>query len=93
VAPLTLFVRSGCSIECSFDELLTATAVLGLGAGTCFRLLCESQCRVSSPRGRLASGLVNTTGRVGGALSLAVIADLGPKRPTLPGRAGDGFLP
>jgi EmrB/QacA subfamily drug resistance transporter len=57
--------------------LFPAMAVLGLGAGTCFPSLMSLAMSGAAPQeAGLASGLVNTTGQVGGALGLAVIASL-----------------
>jgi EmrB/QacA subfamily drug resistance transporter len=51
--------------------------LLGIGAGVCFPALMMLAMSASTPQDAgLASGLVNTTAQVGGALGLAVLATL-----------------
>jgi EmrB/QacA subfamily drug resistance transporter len=56
-------------------QLLPAMALLGLGAGACFpALIGLGMDGVQPHQAGLASGLVNTTAQVGGAIGLAVLA-------------------
>jgi EmrB/QacA subfamily drug resistance transporter len=58
-------------------QLLPPMALLGLGAGACFpALIGLGMDGVEPHQAGLASGLVNTTAQVGGALGLAVLATL-----------------
>ncbi|HEY8301321.1 MAG TPA: DHA2 family efflux MFS transporter permease subunit [Jatrophihabitans sp.] len=62
-------------------QLLPTMALLGLGAGTCFPALVGlAMSGVKMEHAGLASGLVNTTAQVGGALGLAVLATLSTTR-------------
>ncbi|MGB9378939.1 MAG: MFS transporter [Mycobacteriales bacterium] len=62
-------------------QLLPTMALLGLGAGTCFPALVGlAMAGVKPEQAGLASGLVNTTAQVGGALGLAVLATLSTTR-------------
>ncbi len=64
-------------------QLLPTMALLGLGAGTCFPALVGlAMSGVKMEQAGLASGLVNTTAQVGGALGLAVLATLSTTRST-----------
>jgi EmrB/QacA subfamily drug resistance transporter len=57
------------------SELLPSMALLGVGAGACFpALIGLGMDGVEPHQAGLASGLVNTTAQVGGALGLAVLA-------------------
>ncbi len=57
--------------------VLPSMALLGIGAGACFPALMGMAMSGSTPQDAgLASGLVNTTAQVGGALGLAVLATL-----------------
>ena len=56
-------------------DVLPATVLLGTGAGLCFPQLMTLAVSGVAPRDAgLASGLINTTGQVGGALGVAVLA-------------------
>jgi EmrB/QacA subfamily drug resistance transporter len=58
-------------------RLLPTMALLGLGAGACFpALIGLGMDGVEPHQAGLASGLVNTTAQIGGALGLAVLATL-----------------
>ena len=58
-------------------DLLLPTALLGVGAGLSFPSLAMLAMAGATPRDSgLASGLLNTTAQVGGALGLAVLATL-----------------
>lgn len=62
-------------------QLLPTMALLGLGAGACFPALVGlAMAGVKPDQAGLASGLVNTTAQVGGALGLAVLATLSTGR-------------
>ncbi|HEU5353398.1 MAG TPA: MFS transporter [Actinocrinis sp.] len=62
-------------------QLLPTMALLGLGAGACFpALMGLSMDGVEPQQAGLASGLVNTTAQIGGALGLAVLATLSSTR-------------
>ena len=55
--------------------------LLGIGAGVCFPALMTIAMAGATPEDAgLASGLVNTTAQVGGALGLAVLATLSASR-------------
>jgi MFS family permease len=57
------------------SQLLPSMALLGVGAGACFpALIGLGMDGVEPHQAGLASGLVNTTAQVGGALGLAVLA-------------------
>jgi EmrB/QacA subfamily drug resistance transporter len=58
-------------------HIFPALAIIGLGAGLCFPPLMGLAMSGATPRDAgLASGLINTTGQVGGALGLAVLATI-----------------
>ena len=58
--------------------------LLGFGAGMGFPSLMTLAMSGATPSDTgLASGLVNTSAQVGGALGLAVLATLAARRPTL----------
>jgi EmrB/QacA subfamily drug resistance transporter len=62
-------------------QLLPTMALLGLGAGTCFpALIGLAMDGVEPHQAGLASGLVNTTAQIGGAVGLAVLATLSSTR-------------
>jgi EmrB/QacA subfamily drug resistance transporter len=62
-------------------EVMPAMLLLGLGAGACFPALMTLAMSATRPQDAgLASGLVNTTAQVGGALGLAVLATLASSR-------------
>jgi EmrB/QacA subfamily drug resistance transporter len=62
-------------------EVMPAMLLLGAGAGTCFPALMAFAMSGTQPHDAgLASGLVNTTAQVGGALGLAVLATLSSAR-------------
>ncbi len=61
--------------------VLPSMALLGVGAGVCFpALMGVAMAGVTPQDAGLASGLVNTTAQVGGALGLAVLATLSASR-------------
>jgi EmrB/QacA subfamily drug resistance transporter len=62
-------------------QVMPSMVLLGLGAGTCFPALMNVAMSGATPADAgLASGLVNTTAQVGGALGLAVLATLSTSR-------------
>ena len=62
-------------------DLLVPMALLGLGGGLCFPALTLIAMSEAPPADSgLASGLLNTTGQVGGALGLAVMATVAAAR-------------
>jgi EmrB/QacA subfamily drug resistance transporter len=75
-AGLVLFARS--PIDASYAvDVLPAMVLLGIGAGLSFAPLMTLAMSDATPSDSgLASGLVNTTQQVGGALGLAVLATL-----------------
>jgi hypothetical protein len=72
-------------------DLLPSMLLLGVGAGLSFpALMTLAMSGATSEDSGLASGLVNTTVQVGGALGLAVLATLSSARTTHLLAAGDG---
>jgi EmrB/QacA subfamily drug resistance transporter len=64
-------------------DLLPSMLLLGIGAGMCFpALMTLAMSGATDGDSGLASGLVNTTVQVGGALGLAVLATLSSTRTT-----------
>ncbi len=62
-------------------HVMPSMLLLGVGAGACFPALMAVAMSGSTPQDAgLASGLVNTTAQVGGALGLAVLATLSRSR-------------
>jgi EmrB/QacA subfamily drug resistance transporter len=62
-------------------HILPVMVLLGIGAGLCFPALMTLAMSGATPRDAgLASGLINTTAQVGGALGLAVLATLSASR-------------
>ena len=62
-------------------HVMPSMLLLGIGAGVCFPALMSVAMSGASPQDAgLASGLVNTTAQVGGALGLAVLATLSTSR-------------
>jgi EmrB/QacA subfamily drug resistance transporter len=62
-------------------DVMPAMLALGVGAGVCFPALMTLAMSGAGPRDAgLASGLINTTAQVGGALGLAVLATLSASR-------------
>jgi EmrB/QacA subfamily drug resistance transporter len=64
-----------------FTHVMPSMLLLGIGAGVCFPALMNvAMAGVQPHDAGLASGLVNTTAQVGGALGLAVLATLSASR-------------
>ncbi|HEY4811891.1 MAG TPA: MFS transporter [Solirubrobacteraceae bacterium] len=62
-------------------HVMPSMLLLGIGAGVCFPALMNVAMTGASPQDAgLASGLVNTTAQIGGALGLAVLATLSTSR-------------
>ena len=63
------------------SHILPVTLLIGTGAGLCFPALMTLAMSSATPQDAgLASGLVNTTAQVGGALGLAVLATVSASR-------------
>jgi len=88
VAGLTLFTRV--PVHGSYaSDLLPSMILVGIGAGLSFPALMTLAMSSADPSDAgLASGLVNTTQQVGGALGLAVLATLASSHTTSLSRAG-----
>ncbi len=80
MAGLALFARAG--VDGSYvRDVLPSMALLGIGAGLAFPALMNvAMTGATQEDAGLASGLVNTTAQVGGALGLAVLATLSESR-------------
>jgi EmrB/QacA subfamily drug resistance transporter len=77
---LALFTRA--PVDGSYvTYVLPPMVLMGIGAGICFPALMTLAMSAATPQDAgLASGLINTTGQVGGALGLAVLATLSAGR-------------
>ena len=72
-----------------FVHVMPSMLLLGIGAGICFPALMNVAMSGIGPQDAgLASGLVNTTAQVGGALGLAVLATLSSLAQPAPAGAG-----
>jgi EmrB/QacA subfamily drug resistance transporter len=72
-------------------DVLPVMVLIGAGCGTCFPSLMTVAMSSATPEDAgLASGLVNTTVQVGGALGLAVLASIGGYR--VPFLVGGGLV-
>jgi EmrB/QacA subfamily drug resistance transporter len=80
LAGLVLFARAPVGGDYATD-VLPAVVLVGIGAGLAFPSLMTLAMSGATPADSgLASGLVNTTAQVGGALGLAVLATLATSR-------------
>ena len=80
MAGLALFMRAPIDGDYLVD-ILPVMVLLGVGAGLCFPALMTLAMSGATPEDAgLASGLINTTAQVGGALGLAVLATLSAAR-------------
>jgi MFS family permease len=74
-------------------DVLPSMILLGLGAGTAFNpVLLAAMSDVEPSEAGLASGVVNTSFMMGGALGLAVLATLAASRTNALDAAGEGRL-
>jgi EmrB/QacA subfamily drug resistance transporter len=91
-AGMVLFVRA--PVDGSFMvDVLPSMILLGLGAGTAFNpVLLAAMSDVDQNEAGLASGVVNTSFMMGGALGLAVLASLAQSRTDSLRASGDGAL-
>jgi EmrB/QacA subfamily drug resistance transporter len=80
MAGLAIFARA--PVDGSYvPHVLPVMVLLGVGAGLCFpALMTLAMSGATSEDAGLASGLINTTAQVGGALGLAVLATLSASR-------------
>jgi MFS family permease len=80
LAGLVLFAQA--PVDASYlTDVMPAVLLIGIGAGTAFPALMTLAMSAATPSDAgLASGLVNTTAQVGGALGLAVLATLSASR-------------
>lgn len=87
-AGLALFARA--PVDGSFlTDVLPAMVLLGIGAGIAFNpLLLAAMNDVPSDESGLASGIVNTSFMMGGALGLAILASIAASRATSLAAAG-----
>jgi EmrB/QacA subfamily drug resistance transporter len=80
MAGLALFTRAPVDGD-YVSHVLPVMVLLGTGAGLCFPALMTLAMSGATPSDAgLASGLINTTAQVGGALGLAVLATLSASR-------------
>src|SRR5207253_6788962 len=91
-AGLVLFVRA--PVGGSFlVDVLPSMVLLGFGAGMAFNpVLMAAMSDVAPEESGLASGIVNTSFMMGGALGLAVLASLAASRTDSLRSSGDGPL-
>ncbi|HET7172608.1 MAG TPA: DHA2 family efflux MFS transporter permease subunit [Gaiellales bacterium] len=91
-AGMVLFVRA--PVDGSFVvDVLPSMILLGLGAGTAFNpVLLAAMSDVDQSEAGLASGVVNTSFMMGGAVGLAVLASLAQSRTDSLRSSGDGVL-
>jgi EmrB/QacA subfamily drug resistance transporter len=89
---MALFVRA--PVDGSFvSDVLPSMILLGLGAGTAFNpVLLAAMSDVEPSEAGLASGVVNTSFMMGGAVGLAVLASLAQSRTDSLRASGDGAL-
>ncbi len=89
---LVLFVRA--PVDGNFVvDVLPSMLLLGIGAGMAFNpVLLAAMSDVGPEEAGLASGLVNTSFMMGGALGLAVLASIAASRTDSLRAAGDGKL-
>jgi EmrB/QacA subfamily drug resistance transporter len=89
---LLLFARA--PVDGSFTtDVLPSMLLLGLGAGVAFNPVLLAAMSDADPEDAgLASGIVNTSFMMGGALGLAILASLAASRTSTLETAGDGHL-
>jgi hypothetical protein len=89
LAGLILFTQAPVDGSYAVD-VLPVMVLFGVGAGLCFPALMGLAMSGATPADAgLASGLINTTAQVGGALGLAVLATLATTRGEARARAGE----
>jgi EmrB/QacA subfamily drug resistance transporter len=93
MAGLALFTRA--PIDGGYVvDILPVMVLLGVGAGLCFPALMTLAMSGATPDDAgLASGLINTTAQVGGALGLAVLATLSASQSAALVEAGEPAAP
>jgi EmrB/QacA subfamily drug resistance transporter len=93
-AALGLLLLAGAPVDGDFAvDVLPSMILLGLGAGMAFNpVLLAAMGDVEPTEAGLASGLVNTSFMMGGALGLAVLASLAASRTDALQADGDGQL-
>ena len=80
-AGLALFALAPASGGGYLSHIFPVTLLVGTGAGLCFPALMALAMSSTSPQDAgLASGLVNTTAQIGGAIGLAVLATVSASR-------------
>src|SRR5690242_17283859 len=80
-AGLALFALAPAHGSSFLVHVLPVTVLMGTGAGLCFPALMTLAMSSATPQDAgLASGLVNTTAQIGGALGLAVLATVSAAR-------------
>jgi EmrB/QacA subfamily drug resistance transporter len=91
---MALLLLARTPVDGSFAvDLLPGMILLGLGAGIAFNpMLLAAMGDVEPSEAGLASGIVNTSFMMGGALGLAVLASLAAKRTDTLSANGDGPL-
>ncbi len=91
-AGLALFVRA--PVDGSFlVDVLPSMILLGFGAGIAFNpVLLAAMSDVEPSEAGVASGIVNTSFMMGGALGLAVLASLAASRTDTLSASGDGHV-
>jgi EmrB/QacA subfamily drug resistance transporter len=91
-AGLALFVRA--PVHGSFVvDVLPSMVLLGIGAGIAFNpVLLAAMSDVAPEEAGLASGLVNTSFMMGGALGLAILASIAASRTSTLTASGEGNL-
>jgi EmrB/QacA subfamily drug resistance transporter len=94
LAGLGLLLLARAPVDGNFAvDVLPSMILLGLGAGTAFNpVLLAAMSDVEPAEAGLASGLVNTSFMMGGALGLAVLASLAASRTTALSAGGEGEL-
>jgi EmrB/QacA subfamily drug resistance transporter len=81
IAAMLLMARTPASDAHYFVDLLPVMVVFGVGAGVSFPALMMLAMSGATPSDAgLASGLVNTTAQVGGAIGLALLATISTER-------------
>ena len=82
IAALGLLLFARAPVEANYwIDVFPVMLLLGLGAGTCFpALMTLAMSGATQSDSGLASGLVNTTTQVGGAIGLAVLATVAAER-------------